>query len=194
VSRPIDLHSAHTVAIGVTGHRFLKDTEVLIPAIDRVLTDIQIRSPNLPLTVISALAEGSDRLVTQRARALYGARLIVPLPMPLDEYVQDFEQDNSCEEFRILLAQATEIVHLPPAPNRLAAYATVGDYILVQSDILVALWDGQPSLGDGGTANVVAKARQLGHPMVWIRTCNRRSGAPIRTMQAMQGTVSYENL
>jgi hypothetical protein len=34
--------------------------------------------------------------------------------------------------------------------------------------VLIALWDGQPSRGKGGTAEIVAYARQRGIPVVWI--------------------------
>jgi hypothetical protein len=194
MSKALDLHSPLTVAIAVTGHRFLQDTEELISAIDRVLAAIQARWPDLSLTVISSLAEGGDRLVTQRALALFGARLIVPLPMPVDEYICDFRQDGSAEEFRLLLDQAAEIVCLPVAPDREAAYAAAGDYLLTHSDIVIALWDGQPAQGDGGTGAVVTAARRAAHPLVWIQTCNNLPRQGLSLDRGTQGRVSYENL
>jgi hypothetical protein len=59
-----------------------------------------------PLVVLSALAEGADRLVAQRVLTRANARLIVPLPLARDEYMQDFESDESKREFLDLLARA----------------------------------------------------------------------------------------
>jgi len=36
--------------------------------------------------------------------------------------------------------------------------------------LLLALWDGEPSQGLGGTADVVAFARGLGRPVVWLHS------------------------
>src|SRR5439155_12740709 len=35
-------------------------------------------------------------------------------------------------------------------------------------DVLIALWDGQPARGRGGTAEVVALARRVGRPLICI--------------------------
>jgi hypothetical protein len=37
-----------------------------------------------------------------------------------------------------------------------------------RADLLIAVWDGQPARSWGGTADVVAKARQLGLPVTVI--------------------------
>ncbi len=193
-SKSLSLHAPDTVAIGVTGHRFLRDVDALLPAIDRVLTDIHTRWPDLPLTILSSLAEGSDRLIAQRALDLFQARLIVPLPLPEEEYSRDFEQAGSDQEFWRLLRRATKVVRVPIAPNRPAAYAAAGEYLLVQSDILLALWDGRPAQGDGGTATVVSAARRTAHPLVWIQACNNQPGQQDSLDRGTQGKVSYENL
>ena len=192
-SKTLILRSPDTVIVSVTSHRFLHHIEELIAPIDHVLDAIQARWPERGLTIISSLAEGGDRLVTQRALAMFQARLVVPLPMPEDEYSLDFAQAGSDQEFRRLLGQASEIVRFPSALDRPAAYATAGDYMLTQSDVLIALWDGQPAHGAGGTATVVAAARRMAHPMVWIRACNCRPGQLDPTPRYAQGKISYEN-
>lgn len=57
----------------------------------------------------------------------------------------------------------------------------------------IAVWDGQEAQGQGGTAAIVAQARQRGLPLAWIRAGNRRPG----TQEPMilgeeQGKVSFE--
>lgn len=47
-------------------------------------------------------------------------------------------------------------------------YATIGQMLVRQADLLIALWDGNPPRGRGGTADVVSEARRSGVPVVWI--------------------------
>ncbi|MEO7937008.1 MAG: hypothetical protein ABIR55_00120, partial [Burkholderiaceae bacterium] len=74
------------LAIGVTAHRDLVPEEVpaLRQSIRTFLQGLQAEFPDLPLRLISALAEGGDQLAAEEALAL-GIELVVPLPMPQDE-------------------------------------------------------------------------------------------------------------
>ena len=69
--------------IGLTAHRDVIDSEV--PRLRREVRSffqrLQAEFPDLPLRLISALAEGGDQLVAEEALAL-GIELMVPLPMP----------------------------------------------------------------------------------------------------------------
>ena len=56
----------YTIVVGVTGHRFLHRLDELVPRIDAVLDFIEAAWPGAALTVVSSLAEGSDRLVVGR--------------------------------------------------------------------------------------------------------------------------------
>jgi hypothetical protein len=55
-------------------------------------------------------------------------------------------------------------------PTREDAYLAGGLALVDDVDVLVALWDGEPSRGRGGTAEVVQYARDTGTPVEWIRT------------------------
>ena len=181
------------VTVGVTGHRFLRQTDELIPAIGVALDAIATRWPGLPLMIISALAEGSDRLVVKRVLLHSGAKLVVPLPLPEDEYMRDFRLPGSSLEFLSLLAQASRIVRLPPAPSRPAAYSAAGEFMLAHCDLLIALWNGQPAHGDGGTGSVVAAARGCGLPLIWIHAHNDKPGSLTSGLTTTQGRMTYEN-
>ena len=153
------------LTIGVTGHRDLCAEEV--PALKKIVRDffLQLRSdyPGLDLQLITPLAEGSDRLVTDVALEL-GIDLIVPLPMPQEEYEKDFSSPAAVEAFRDSLQKARVIFlrSLPIASDRPATagdrdrqYAQLGIFISNHSQVLLALWDGKPSTATGGTASVV---------------------------------------
>lgn len=155
--------------VGVTGHRRLVTTEGLERAIDEALRRIASRFPG-QLTVVSPLAEGADRLVVQRALALGHRRFVVPLPLPMDDYVRTFTSTDARAEFQSLLARATEVVIVGQSQTDLEAYRAVGRWVLDHADALIVLWDGQPPRGEGGTGAIVEEARARALPLAWVHT------------------------
>lgn len=153
--------------IGVTSHRNLlpEETEALRALVRSFLACLQQDYPRLPLTVVSALAAGGDQLVAEEALAL-GATLVAPLPLPLAEYVQDFDDPLVRERFDALRRHAT-VIEAPvhdeppidgapaPARSREWHYAQTGIYIASHCHLLLAIWDGKPATLPGGTAEVV---------------------------------------
>lgn len=150
--------------IGITGHRDLvrDDIPELKQRLHALLNWLQERYPDTPLMLMSALAEGADRLAAEVALEM-GIPLIAPLPMSAELYEQDFSQE-SVTAFRNLLAQAafsyvsnSEYTSTPDATfiPRDLLYQTVGRSIVQYSQILIALWDGTANGKLGGTADVV---------------------------------------
>lgn len=131
---------------------------------DRVDGAIDALADGRRVHLLTSLAEGADRLVAQRVLARAGGTIAAILPLAADDYEDDFAGAPSREEFRDLLdrAGATEVVS---GPTRTAAYEAAGFAVVERSEALVALWDGRPARGRGGTADVVAHARRLGHPV-----------------------------
>jgi hypothetical protein len=155
-------------SIGVTGHRILGDLEAITQEIDATLIQIRDSFP-APFVVHSALAEGADRLLARRAFDLLAASLTAVLPLPQADYMADFLEDHSKAEFLDLLARADDVVELPATSTRTAAYEAAGRCILDHSDLLIAVWDGQPPRGQGGTGQIVAEAQQRQIPLFWIK-------------------------
>ena len=157
---------ANSLVIGVTGHRKLRSDD--IPALQaRVrdfLLELRARYPELPLVLLSSMAQGSDQLVAQVALDL-GLRVIAPLPLPLDLYRADFDPPD----LQLLERQLpqVEVLVLPlgrgstlqsVAASGLARdqqYAQSGVFVSSHCHVLLALWDGQESGRLGGTAQVV---------------------------------------
>jgi hypothetical protein len=152
--------------IGVTGHRDLRpeDVPALESRVREILVGLQVRYRATPLVLLSALAEGADRLVARVALEL-GYRLIVPLPMPPEEYRRDFPE--TAAEFDALLARADKSFTLAElgdvdaaSKGRRHCYAVAGAFIARHSQILLALWDGKDQQKIGGTAHVVRFKRE----------------------------------
>jgi hypothetical protein len=161
--------SKRKIVIGVTGHRWIRETSELTSAIDQVIETILQTYSGRTFTVLSPLAEGADRVVSKRLLRHHGTNLTAILPMPLKEYLKDFPSDESKIEFHRLLDQADEIIELSHPTSRDEAYAAVGRYTLDHCDLLFAIWDGHVAQGKGGTGEIIRLARQRDLPLVWIR-------------------------
>jgi hypothetical protein len=173
--------------IGVVGHRprqadeksgIVDGLRPVLAAIENAALSIStpyfgtLFSNETPLfRLVSALADGADRYAVEAAPS--GWRLAAVLPLPREEYLQDFAADSS-KEFKSLLegaATVTELVapagaDLRDVAVRAQQYRALGGFLARQSDVLVAVWDGKPAAGPGGTAEVVADALMNGTPVV----------------------------
>jgi hypothetical protein len=186
------------LVIGVTGHRDLRDQDIprleleVATIITGLRRDFLNNDEETPIIVLSALAEGSDRLVARVALA-HGARLIAPLPMPLAEYRQDFEpglKPGNIAEFDELFAQAIAAPVMPlhgtslealrtDQDKRAAQYRALGIFITQHCHVLLALWDGsEKEMSPGGAAEVVTFKRD-GIPL-------KVSGSPRASLDASE--------
>jgi hypothetical protein len=169
-------HVEIPIVVGVTGHRDIReeDKEKLQQKIRDILTDLGNRYPATPIVLLSALAEGADRLAARAALSVETrVQLFVPLPLPRHLYERDFchlsyhDTKQSLLEFRELIRQADGSFELPLAEGntleglaedagmRDHQYDMVGRYISQESQILIALWDGLETGLVGGTSSVV---------------------------------------
>ncbi|MGO8738808.1 hypothetical protein [Rhodoblastus sp.] len=125
------------------------------------------------LRLVSPLAAGADRLAAEEALKC-GARLYAPLPFPQNEYEKDFPE--SVEDFR-RLSQNADILELDGAHGAAAeeSYLEVGRFVARNCDLLIALWDGEPGRGRGGTADIVHFAARFGPPIWLIDLFDRRA-------------------
>jgi hypothetical protein len=163
------------VRVGVTGHRWIPATDqgiahVVRAALTQVMaaTQIPLAATEIGLTVVSALAEGADRLVANVALEL-GARLEVVLPLQATEYEKDFRRFGSRAEFRMLRDQAAAVSVVSQPSGRDDNYLRAGRAIVERVDVLVAIYDGKPARGNGGTAQIVQYAKALNVPTIQLR-------------------------
>lgn len=157
--------------VGVTGHRSFDDHASVGAAVDAVLDALVDRAGSLgrgPLEVWSSLAEGADRLVARRSIERAGATVVAVLPLAPDDYRSDFADAASRDEFDSLLSVAAAIHVVGPASDRLVAYERAGLLVVDRTEILIALWDGAPPRGRGGTAEIVEAARACGREVIVV--------------------------
>jgi SMODS and SLOG-associating 2TM effector domain 1 len=169
---------AFRVRIGVTGHRtsgLERKLDDLFDRIRRLLPELE--TTPVRLAVVSALAEGADRVVVDEvfdyaAGRGEEARLEVVLPFDSERYAELQAFTGAAEaQFRDRLSRATSITQLGGSASApAAAYEAVGQYVVNRCDVLIALWDGQPTGGRGGTAETLLYATEVGKPCIWIPT------------------------
>jgi len=125
------------------------------------------------MCVVSPLAEGADRMVASEGLHS-GYKLCCPLPFELEVYENDFIASNGRREFRELLRKADLVIELRGShdteQDRTCSYMAVGRAVLSRSDILIAIWDGRPARGTGGTAQVVNQSLEMGIPVIWVHS------------------------
>ncbi|MBT2406438.1 MULTISPECIES: hypothetical protein [unclassified Streptomyces] len=148
--------------IGVTGHRSIP-REVLGHVKDGLRA--VLGGHEGPLEAFSSLAEGADQLFADIALEC-GADLTVVIPS--GDYEDAFEDAEALARYRRLKRQATQEVRMDFARSTDEAYYAAGTYIADSCDRLVAVWDGLPARGHGGTGEIVAYARALGKPVTVI--------------------------
>ena len=177
--------------LGVTGHRSLEHEDEIRRqinlAIDVALTPRSADSRSgarRDLVVVSALAEGADRLVAQECLRRDGATLTAVLPLAVERYEEDFATAASRAEFADLLARAAEVQLAEPMPTRDQAYERAGQMVVEQSDIVIAVWNGLGAAGRGGTADTVAFAHTRGVPVIRIDSRNLERHARPKGVQA----------
>lgn len=193
--------------VGVSGHRDL--TGIDAAALTTVVADVLLRlrvalsgvhgapgidDGSLTRTVlVTPLAAGADQRIAEVALE-QGYELTCPFPFPEAEYAQDMQRDAAAlhdpevlPRFERLRARAATVFELdgrrstPEAPDaQERAYQAVGRLVLENSDVLVAIWDGQRSRGVGGTAQVVSEALEAGLPVVVVPP-QRPGDAHLRT-------------
>ncbi|GAA0517763.1 hypothetical protein GCM10011581_22000 [Saccharopolyspora subtropica] len=144
--------------VAITGHRGLPErTATLVEEALRA----SVRAVGADLVGVTCLADGADTLF---ARAVLDAGGRLEVVVPAARY-RDALPDDHRPVFDALLAAAVRVVrldHVQPTPQ---SYLDAGLRMLELSDELLAVWDGEPARGRGGTADIVEAARARGLPV-----------------------------
>jgi hypothetical protein len=150
--------------VGFSGHRHINHPEAVAAALKNELGALQ--NSGCELIAISSIAIGADTLFA-RAVLHAGIKWVVVLPMPRELFREDFTPENWAEAER-LMAQASE-VRILRGTERPQVYVDVGKATVDDADYLMAVWDGKPAQGPGGTAEIVAYAKMLGREIILLR-------------------------
>jgi hypothetical protein len=148
--------------LAITGHRGLSQaTERLVEAALRAEVG---RYAAGELLGLSCLADGADTLF---ARAVLDAGGSLRVVIPAAQYREGLPAEHHAT-YDALMDRAVEVIRLDHTESDSQAHLDASLHMIEQADELVAVWDGKPARGHGGTADVVDAARERGVPVAVI--------------------------
>lgn len=152
-----------TMRLGITGHRGLpEDVEQLVRA---ALVAVVEQYPPTDLVGVSCIADGPDAWFAQ-AVLDHGGQIEAVIPA---EAYRESLPDSHHATYDELLRRASEVHSTGLKESNSEAHQAGSEILVGIVDLLVAVWDGQPARGYGGTADVVAYAERTGvpHSVIW---------------------------
>jgi hypothetical protein len=152
--------------VGITGHQRLDDPTAWSWVGDVIRSELATLTP--PLVGVTSLAIGADQLLAELILK-QGGSIHAVLPY------HDIERSFSPEDlplYRKLASQADlEVLDTPGTDQD--AYLAAGIRVVDLSDLVIAVWNGLPAGGTGGTADVVKYALNKNVPLVHIEPVGR---------------------
>ena len=173
------------LAVGITGHRkdALPDESVsrLSERLRATLEEIRSGAEAVQLAsgifftpsavrliFVSPLADGADQIAAEIALKL-GYELHAILPFARNRYRLDLTDDDARRRLDDLLKQSTCVLELPGSSAQdLDAYVMAGRATVAHGDVLIAVWDGLPARGRGGTGDIVSFAFERATPIIHV--------------------------
>lgn len=148
--------------LGITGHQSIPESAQGFVR-QRLAAEVA-REAGSALWGITSLAAGADQLFARTVLRAEGKLLVV---VPSDHYESTFRSAD-LRSYRRLLRAASETERLSYEQPTEEAFFAAGRRVADLCDRLLAVWDGRPAQGLGGTADVVRYARSIGRRVVVI--------------------------
>ncbi len=149
--------------VGITGHQDLGNA-AKAQKIENILRDVIIELK--PAVGYTSLAIGADQLF---ADELMKASIPFIAIIPCEDYEYMFKKTDYIR-YKEILKKACQVDVLPyPGPTEEAFFAA-GKSIVEAVNVLIAIWDGKPAKGLGGTADVVKYGLKLNRKVIHIDT------------------------
>jgi hypothetical protein len=155
--------------VGMTGHQGLPVHTVKL--VTTALRD-QLKGYGSNLVGVTMLGPGADQLFARVVLELGGSLHVV---VPATKYRDAFDDEAAQRGYDELYAKATYFKRLDFTDSTEHAHMEGGKAVVDRVEVLIAVWDGLPARGLGGTADVVAYAKQRGRPVevIWPEGATR---------------------
>lgn len=148
--------------IGVTGHQELGSDETA-QWVRLTLREIIAQEPiDLGLT---CLARGADQLF---AELLLEKGIPYTAILASRDLEKTFDDQNSLEKYGFLLRRAADVTVLDNESASEEAFFAAGKQVVDRCDCLIAVWNGLPAKGLGGTGDVVKYALEKHKKVIHI--------------------------
>ncbi|MET8830949.1 hypothetical protein ABZX40_29115 [Streptomyces sp. NPDC004610] len=145
--------------VGITGHRGLgQDAERRV----REMLDEAVRGfVEDDLTAVSCIADGPDSWFAEAVLEHGGSLEVV---VPAAEYREGLPEWHH-PVYDVLYRSAADVHETGMNESASEAHQAGSEILVGLVDQLLAVWDGKPARGYGGTADVVAYAERTGVPV-----------------------------
>jgi hypothetical protein len=156
----------------VTGHQSLIDSEGwdwVTVVMENLLTELPP-----PLIGVTCLAVGADSLF---ARVVLKHNGSIEAVLPFPDYERKL-QDDERHEHRRLLDRASLVTTLQRCGTDEECYFEAGKRVVDLADLVIAVWDGKPAKGLGGTADIFEYARAKRKAIVHLDPVRQRVDRP----------------
>ena len=152
--------------VGITGHQRLEAEEEWLWVTSAMRE--QLMKVSLPLIGVTSLAIGADQLLARLVLELGGT---IHAVLPFADIERSFSAAD-IDAYRELVQQATvEVLQVSGSDED--RYLAAGHRVVELSDVMLAVWDGRPAKGKGGTADVVAYAIRHDVRLIHINPVSR---------------------
>lgn len=149
--------------VGLTGHQELMQAGWVRSQLENLAEKLLTKEG------FCSLAIGADQLWAQ---VLEQRSIPFNVIVPCRNYEKTFSQTH-IDEYRRLLSLAATRRFLSFVEPSQEAFFEAGKSVVKESDLMLAVWNGRPSKGLGGTADIVTFAKQVGKTVIQINpvTC-----------------------
>ncbi len=173
--------------IGVVGHRSDKLSAEISAALPSTLSTLfstlnsqvhttfkkteSMYDKQQPATIrlVSGLADGADLMAAEAAQSITWHTQFL-LPESLENFKARLSQDEQLA-FEVVLSKSSSLTEITVCGDEALTaepHVALGDLLLQNIDILVAVWDGASGRGKGGTADLISQAIELQVPVLWL--------------------------
>jgi hypothetical protein len=148
--------------VGITGHRGFNATTATL--VDLAIREVLRACDDAGLVGVTCLADGADTIFANAVLDLGGA---IKAIVPAIKYRECLPVEHHAT-YDMLLSRASTVDRLDFEESDSNAHMAASLRMLDSVSELIAVWDGKPARGYGGTADVVAAARQRGMGVIVV--------------------------
>jgi hypothetical protein len=172
-----DFDLLHVRIVGFSGQQTLRDPSSFAKALREQLE--KMHSPSRRLMALSSLGTPADLIFAQEALN-QAIPLVIVLALPPEELKQGFS-DQAATGFDQVLKSAAKVETLLQTP-KVEVATRVGQKLVDEADVILALSDDIQTTTAGDTAEVIAYAARRGRPVICLR--ETADGIAVRNVES----------
>lgn len=166
------------LTIGITGHRFIENEKNVKKLLAFAIGKIIKENKDKKIVGYSCLALGADTFFAEYFLK-HKLELNAVLPFDKKEYSKDFEYSSDKKKLKNLIHKCNRVNIVSPqrpqnTDERDTCYLNAGKFLVNECDIIISLWDGKVAIGKGGSADIIAFAKE-NHKIIIDIKVNRQN-------------------